>query len=103
LNGAVQLETRLSPRALLERLHAIERAHGRVRGEDLVNAPRTLDLDLLLFDDLELDEPDLKVPHPRLEERVFVLEPLCDIAPELVLPRSRRTVRERLAELRGAP
>ena len=100
LNGALHLETRHAPRALLGLLLEIERAHGRERG--VANGPRTLDLDLLLYEDVTVDEPGLQVPHPGLEERLFVLEPLCDIAPDLVLPCSQRTVRERLVELRGA-
>jgi 2-amino-4-hydroxy-6-hydroxymethyldihydropteridine diphosphokinase len=85
LNGAVALETTLSARELLDRLHALEQRFGRVRvaGE---HGPRTLDLDLLLYGDAELDEPGLVVPHPRLHERRFVLEPLAELAPGLVVP-----------------
>jgi 2-amino-4-hydroxy-6-hydroxymethyldihydropteridine diphosphokinase len=97
LNGVVELETARSARALLALLLAIEARAGRTRGERC--APRTLDLDLLIYGDEEIDEPGLTVPHPRLEERAFVLEPLAQLAPELVLRRCRRTVRERLAEL----
>jgi 2-amino-4-hydroxy-6-hydroxymethyldihydropteridine diphosphokinase len=100
LNGVVELETELAPRELLEQLLALERRAGRVRGEP--NAPRTLDLDLLLYGDVDAREPGLVVPHPRMEEREFVLEPLAHIAPSLRLPRSRRTVSQRLAELRAA-
>jgi 2-amino-4-hydroxy-6-hydroxymethyldihydropteridine diphosphokinase len=85
LNGAVQLATRLDPSALLDRLLAIEAAEGRMRGVDR-NAPRTLDLDLLLYGDRKWAGPDLEVPHPRLAERPFVLEPLCDLAPNFVHP-----------------
>jgi 2-amino-4-hydroxy-6-hydroxymethyldihydropteridine diphosphokinase len=99
LNGVVELETTLGARELLDLLLAIEREAGRVRGER--NGPRTLDLDLLFFGDAAIDEPDLIVPHPRLEEREFVLEPLAQLEPGRVLPRSRVTVRERLAELRA--
>ncbi|MBV9334106.1 MAG: 2-amino-4-hydroxy-6-hydroxymethyldihydropteridine diphosphokinase [Candidatus Eremiobacteraeota bacterium] len=77
LNAVVAIETALSPRVLLERLRAIESSMGRVRGERW--APRTIDLDLLLYDDLELDEPGLRVPHPYLRERAFVLVPLAEI------------------------
>ena len=85
LNGALELETSLSARDLLDRLLEIEQRFGRVRaaGE---HAPRTLDLDLLLFGDDEMDEPGLRVPHPRLHERRFVLEPLAELAPGLVVP-----------------
>lgn len=85
LNAVARLETCLSPRALLERLLAIEQQAGRERGP-LRHAPRTLDLDLLLFEDRRIDEPGLVVPHPRLHLRGFVLEPLCELAPQLVHP-----------------
>ena len=85
LNGAVGLETSLGVRDLLERLLAIEQRFGRVRvpGE---HAPRTLDLDLLLYGDETIAEPGLTVPHPRLHERRFVLEPLAELAPGLAVP-----------------
>jgi 2-amino-4-hydroxy-6-hydroxymethyldihydropteridine diphosphokinase len=85
LNGAVALETAHSARDLLEVLLAVEQHFGRVRvaGE---HGPRTLDLDLLLYGDEEIDEPGLVVPHPRLHERAFVLEPLAELAPGLVVP-----------------
>ena len=84
LNAVARLLTSLPPRALLERFQAIEEAAGRVRGER--NAARTLDLDLLFHGDRKLDEPGLCVPHPRLHERAFVLEPLCDLAPDRIHP-----------------
>ena len=85
LNGAAELETTLSARELLDRLLAVEQRFGRVRvpGE---HGPRTVDLDLLLYGDEEIDEPGLAVPHPRLHERRFVLEPLDELAPSLVVP-----------------
>ena len=78
VNGAAELETMLSARELLDRLLATEQRFGRVRvpGE---HGPRTLDLDLLLYGDEQIDEPGLTVPHPRLHERAFVLEPLAEI------------------------
>jgi 2-amino-4-hydroxy-6-hydroxymethyldihydropteridine diphosphokinase len=85
LNAVARLETELSPRALLERLLAIEQAEGRVRGGQR-HLPRTLDLDLLLYGEEQIDEPGLVVPHPGLHERSFVLEPLCDLAAEQVHP-----------------
>ncbi len=101
LNGALLLETRLRPRELLDALLEIERAHGRRRTPGMRDEPRTLDLDLLLFGALELHEPDLEIPHPRLEERSFVLDPLAEIAPNLRLS-SGRTVREAASRRRAA-
>ena len=85
LNGVAALETSLGARELLDRLLAVEQRFGRVRvpGE---HGPRTLDLDLLLYGDETIDEPGLAVPHPRMHERRFVLEPLAELAPGLVVP-----------------
>jgi 2-amino-4-hydroxy-6-hydroxymethyldihydropteridine diphosphokinase len=99
LNAAARLRTRLSPRALLEALLAIERGAGRERGAER-NTARTLDLDLLLYGERALDEPDLVVPHPRLGERPFVLEPLCDLDPEVVVPGRGAAVRDLAAAVR---
>ena len=85
LNAAAGLETALPPRELLETLLAVERDLGRVRDGPRFG-PRTIDLDLLVYGDLRVDEPGLAVPHPRLHERRFVLEPLVEIAPGLVVP-----------------
>jgi 2-amino-4-hydroxy-6-hydroxymethyldihydropteridine diphosphokinase len=84
LNGAVALETDLGPRQLLDRLLEIERELGRVRTERW--GPRTVDLDLLVYGSEVVDEPGLAVPHPRLHERRFALEPLAELDPELVVP-----------------
>ncbi|HEU5489447.1 MAG TPA: 2-amino-4-hydroxy-6-hydroxymethyldihydropteridine diphosphokinase [Gaiellaceae bacterium] len=84
LNGAARIDTSLSPRALLELLLRIEQSLGRVRAERW--GPRTVDLDLLVYGDLIVDEPGLRVPHPRLHERRFALEPLAELDPELVVP-----------------
>ncbi|MER3408648.1 MAG: 2-amino-4-hydroxy-6-hydroxymethyldihydropteridine diphosphokinase [Thermoleophilia bacterium] len=97
LNGAAALDTCLSPRALLERLLAIEQALGR-RRQGPRFGPRVIDLDLLLYGDLAVDEPGLTVPHPRLSERRFVLEPLSELAPDLVVP-GRGPLRDLLAAL----
>jgi 2-amino-4-hydroxy-6-hydroxymethyldihydropteridine diphosphokinase len=86
LNGAVELRTTLSARALLERLLSIERSLGRVRGEGPRFGPRAIDLDLLLYGNEVLDEPGLQVPHPRLHERRFALEPLAELDPALEIP-----------------
>jgi 2-amino-4-hydroxy-6-hydroxymethyldihydropteridine diphosphokinase len=87
VNAVVALRTSLSPRALLAHLQAIERAQGRERGAArLRNAPRTLDLDLLLFGRRRVRLPQLTIPHPRMHERAFVLTPLLDIAPAVAIP-----------------
>jgi 2-amino-4-hydroxy-6-hydroxymethyldihydropteridine diphosphokinase len=91
LNGAAAVETELEPRELLERLLAVERALGRERTGRRFG-PRTVDLDLLLYGDRVVDEPGLTVPHARLAERRFALEPLVELDPELVLPDGRRIV-----------
>lgn len=101
LNGAALVETSLEPHALLGELQRIEARYGRDRAREEHHGPRTLDLDLLFLGDLRLDGPDLVLPHPRMEERAFVLEPLAEVAPGRVLAISGRTVAERLAELRG--
>lgn len=95
-NGAVALETTRSPRGLLDLLLEIERSLGRVREERW--GPRAIDLDLLLYGDEVVDEPGLRVPHPRLHERRFALEPLADLDPELQIP-GRGTVTAVLSAL----
>jgi 2-amino-4-hydroxy-6-hydroxymethyldihydropteridine diphosphokinase len=108
VNAVVALATALAPRALLAQLQAIERAQGRRRGAATPrNAPRTLDLDLLLFGRRLVRLPQLTVPHPRMHERAFVLTPLTDIAPALPIPgrglarRFRHAVRgQRIARTR---
>jgi 2-amino-4-hydroxy-6-hydroxymethyldihydropteridine diphosphokinase len=89
LNGACAVETDLTARELLDRLLAVERALGRERGTGPRWGPRTIDLDLLLFGEETVDEPGLTVPHPRLTERSFALEPLVELAPGLRLPDGR--------------
>ena len=86
LNGAVELETALEARALLDELLRIERELGRDRAGGVPQGPRTADLDLLLYGDVRIDEPGLEVPHPRLHERRFVLEPLSDLDAGLFVP-----------------
>jgi len=100
LNAVAELETEEEPQALLERLLAIERELGRVR-EGPRYGPRTIDLDLLLYGELQLDEPGITVPHPRLHERGFVLEPLVELAPELDVP-GRGPVKALLSRLQSA-
>ena len=84
LNAVVAIDTELSPTELLTALQRIEQAHGRERS--FPNAPRTLDLDLLLFGDQTIDIPGLQVPHPRLHERAFVLLPLNEVARDVLIP-----------------
>lgn len=98
LNGAAELRTMLTARELLERMLAIERSLGRVRGEGPRFGPRPIDLDLLLYGDEVIDEPGLQVPHPRLHERRFALEPLAELDPALEIP-GRGTVQALLAGL----
>jgi 2-amino-4-hydroxy-6-hydroxymethyldihydropteridine diphosphokinase len=97
LNGAVELETTLEPRELLDVLLRVERDLGRTR-EGPRLGPRTIDLDLLVYGDRRLDQPGLTVPHPRLHERRFALEPLAELAPELEIP-GRGPVAELLSGL----
>jgi 2-amino-4-hydroxy-6-hydroxymethyldihydropteridine diphosphokinase len=89
LNGACAVDTGLEPRELLERLLRVERALGRERGEGPRWGPRSIDLDLLLYGEETVDDPGLTVPHPRLTERSFALEPLVELAPDLRLPDGR--------------
>jgi 2-amino-4-hydroxy-6-hydroxymethyldihydropteridine diphosphokinase len=84
VNAVALIETALTPRTLLDALLAIERRYGRVR--DFPNAPRTLDLDILLFGDEPYRDDALTIPHPRLHERAFVLVPLAEIAPDTIVP-----------------
>ena len=98
LNAVAALETRLAPGVLLEGLQGIERRHGRERR--FTDAPRTLDLDLLLFGEERIARPGLTVPHQRMHERAFVLAPLTEIAPDIVIP-GRCKAREMLAACRG--
>jgi 2-amino-4-hydroxy-6-hydroxymethyldihydropteridine diphosphokinase len=95
LNGAVAVETEHAPRALLDRLLAVEQALDR-RRDGPRYGPRTIDLDLLVYEGETVDEPGLTVPHPRLAERRFALEPLAELDPELTLPDGRR-IRDLLA------
>jgi 2-amino-4-hydroxy-6-hydroxymethyldihydropteridine diphosphokinase len=94
-NAAALIQTTLAPRALLDALLAIELAQGRERS--VQNAPRTLDLDLLLYGDCLIEEPGLVVPHPRMHERRFVLDPLVEITPYCIIP-GRGAARECLEQ-----
>jgi len=101
LNAAVTVETERTPRELLALAQRLEREAGRERG--IRFGPRTLDVDLLLYGEERVEEPDLVVPHPRLAERRFVLEPLAEIALDWPVPGTGRTVGELLADLSNHP
>ena len=101
LNQVIEAETTLYPRQLMARLLRIEQEMGRRRTTP--NSPRIIDLDILLFGDMVIHLPGLEVPHPRMAERRFVLEPLAELAPALRDPRTRRGVREMLAEVADQP
>lgn len=100
INAVLRLETSLAPQRLLAALQEIERRHGRVRS--FANAPRTLDLDLLLYGDRLISETGLQVPHPRLHTRAFVLIPLLELDPQLDIP-GRGPARDWLAACAGQP
>ncbi|MBV9746849.1 MAG: 2-amino-4-hydroxy-6-hydroxymethyldihydropteridine diphosphokinase [Acidobacteriia bacterium] len=95
LNLVVEAETDLFPMQLLWRVGKIEHALGRIR--TIVNGPRTIDIDILLYSRAVIHSPDLEVPHPRMTERRFVLAPLAELAPELRHPIGNKTIRELLA------
>jgi 2-amino-4-hydroxy-6-hydroxymethyldihydropteridine diphosphokinase len=101
LNGVVVGDTTLGARELLTALLAIEREAGRTRPSAL--APRTLDLDLIVYGNQRIQEPGLVVPHPRFRERLFVLEPLAELAPDLVDPVSGQSISELLAQAKRVP
>jgi 2-amino-4-hydroxy-6-hydroxymethyldihydropteridine diphosphokinase len=82
INACIEIETSLDPHALLFTLHKIEKKFGRDRGNETRWGPRTLDLDLIAYDDVSIDKPELTLPHPRLFERAFVLMPLTEIVPD---------------------
>lgn len=97
VNACIAIETRLDPHTLLSTLHKIERKFGRDRAHERHWGPRTLDLDLLAYDDVRLAKRELTLPHPRLFERAFVLVPLAEIAPDRVI--AGRRVRDELAKI----
>lgn len=100
LNAAAHVRTTRTPRELLASLQEIERGMGRER--TIPNGPRPIDLDILLWGSAVIDEPGLRIPHPRMHERLFVMEPLWELAPALVVPGIERTVAELRAALTGS-
>ncbi len=102
LNAVACVRTELNPRDLLDAFLAIEQQFGRDRANEQRWGPRTLDLDLLIYANRVIDEPGLSVPHPRLHERDFVLIPLAEIAPEIMVPMHEKTPRDMLGVLRGS-
>jgi 2-amino-4-hydroxy-6-hydroxymethyldihydropteridine diphosphokinase len=97
VNAAIEIETRLDQHALLAAMQAVERSFGRTRDKEHRWGPRTLDLDLIAYDDVELQTPELTLPHPRAFERAFVLVPLAEIAPDRLI--GGRSVSAALASL----
>lgn len=97
LNQAVEVRTILNPFEILERIGVIEASLGRVRGAGRYGA-RTVDIDILFFDDAVVNQPELIIPHPELARRRFVLDPMDEIAPDLVHPVLKKTIRELLTE-----
>lgn len=100
INGAMMIETSLQPYDLLPLLLDIERLLGRDRAREVRNGPRRADIDMLFYEDQIIHTPGLTVPHPRLHERRFVLEPLAQIAPDWIHPERKQTVRDMLANLK---
>lgn len=97
LNAAAELHTTLSPGDLLEVMQSVERRHGRDRAREERWGPRTCDLDLLLYGQVVWNEEGLTIPHPRMHERMFVLQPLAEIAPNAIHPVCRQSVQDLLA------
>lgn len=101
LNGVWEIKTGLSPAEMLEALRDIENTFGRTR--EYADAPRTLDLDLLVWGDMVLDEGDLKLPHPRMHERFFVMKPFSDLAPQWVHPGYKKSAKQLMEALLANP
>lgn len=100
LNAALEFSTEMQPQELFDELKSIERALGRLPTQER-NGPRTIDIDFLYCDNIALSDPNLTIPHPQIARRRFVLQPLVDIRPELILPHFTKNVQELLADLKG--
>jgi 2-amino-4-hydroxy-6-hydroxymethyldihydropteridine diphosphokinase len=98
INYVVKIETQLEPLPLLDIIKSVEHAAGRIR-DTIRFGPRILDLDIILFDDVVLDDSRLTIPHPRMHQRRFVLKPICDIDPDIIHPVLRRTMSSLLRNL----
>jgi len=96
-NVAAEIETSLKPRELLACANSVEQSLGRVRGERW--GPRTVDIDILLWEDMIVDEDELTIPHPEMTRRAFVLKPLAEIAPEVIHPKERKSIAELASQL----
>jgi len=94
LNGAIAAESNWEPECLLALLHCVEHNQGRDRTESIHWGPRVLDLDLLMVGEFVIDSPTLKIPHPEMTKRRFVLDPLCELVPNAIHPTSGRTIEE---------
>lgn len=97
LNGVMEIETMLLPDELLDRLKGIEARLGRVKTQE--NSPRPIDLDIIFYQDIVIDGERIRIPHPRMQEREFVLRGLCEIAPDFLHPRLNKTVKQLYEEL----
>lgn len=100
VNCVIKIKTDLTPHSLLTALHDVEKSFGRKRG--IKYGPRVIDLDVLLFDSLIIDEGEFKIPHPRMHERRFVLEPMSEIDANFIHPVTKKTIKELLTELGGS-
>ncbi len=99
LNAVIEIETKISPENLLELINKIEKKYDRVREKRW--GPRTLDIDILLYDNINISKPDLIIPHPYLEKRIFVLEPLAELEPDYMLP-SGRKIKDVIREVKNS-
>jgi 2-amino-4-hydroxy-6-hydroxymethyldihydropteridine diphosphokinase len=98
LNKIIEVETNLAPFDLLEKLLAVEKKLGRIRNRDVKYQDRTIDIDILFYEDVILHSDDLQIPHPRIEERRFVLEPLNELAPDFIHPLLKKPINQLLIE-----